>query len=116
MKKISILLVALAFTFATSVSANSTDPDNSVEPKSKISKQISKLLENPYFSIEKTLEAEVTFMLNDNDEIVVLSVNTDNKIVEKYIKARLNYNKLNMEELEEKSDEYKVMIRIQEEV
>lgn len=115
MKKISIFLLAIAFSVATSVSANNTDPVKETKTAPKISHQLGKLLSDPYFSIENEIEAEVRFMLNKNNEIVVLSVDSDSKLVERYIKARLNYNKIVVGD-EEKSNEYKVMVKIQEEV
>ena len=112
MKKIGILLLALAFSFASSVSVYATEPTDSTEPAKMISKQIGKLLEDPHFPIEKDEVAEVRFMLNDKNEIVVLTVDSTNNQVERFIKARLNYIKLGVQ-LEEKSKEYKVTVKLE---
>ncbi|EDP71944.1 hypothetical protein FBALC1_12622 [Flavobacteriales bacterium ALC-1] len=95
MKTLKMLVLVVAIAFSSVISAN-TNPIKSAEPTS-ISKTVEKLLENPDFQLEKDVEAIVNIFVNENDEMVVLSVDTDNKIVESYIKSRLNYKKVSKE-------------------
>ena len=92
----SIVLVAL-IAFSSVVSAN-TNPENPVKTtkaeSNVITQQVEKLLQDPTFEIEKDIIASVTLTINKKNEIVVLSVDTDDYIVEEYIKSRLNYKKL----------------------
>ncbi len=54
-------------------------------------------MKNPSFQFNKEVKAIVAVFINQNDEMVVLSVDTDSKSLENYIKRRLNYKKLSKE-------------------
>lgn len=92
MKTMKILLLAVVFTFSSVLTA-STEPIKA-DPNTTISNEIGKLLKNPKFTVDQDLTAEVKVTINDNNEIVVLSVNSETPALEGFIKNRLNYNKL----------------------
>jgi len=94
MKNLKILLLALVFVSSNLLSA-STEPTK-VEPTTTISLEIGKLLKNPSFLVDKDLAAEVKVTVNDNNELVVLSVASDHPELDAFIKSRLNYNKLSV--------------------
>ena len=77
MKSIKMLFLVLAITFTNVLSAN-TKPIHA-EP-SGLTQEISTLLKNPKFRVAEDLIANVTFILNEDKEIVVLSVDTDSEI------------------------------------
>ena len=108
MKAIKNAVLVLAISFASVLSA-STNPTN--EEPSVLSTEIGALLENPKFRIANDLSAEVTFILNQESEIVVLNVNTDNTQLERYIKSRLNYSKLS-NKVAVKNKTYVVPVRL----
>lgn len=117
MKTIKIALFVFAIAFTSTLSA-STDPVKTKAPVSKIestkvSKEIKRLLENPNFLIEKELTAFVIFTLNDQNEIVVLSVKTEYETLENYIKSRLNYSKLDLKLNSEKKYGVPVTIKFE---
>ena len=93
MKTIKMLLLVLAITFGSVVSANTVSIEK--DPTS-IKDKITKLLKNPNFIIEEEVIATVTLMFNKNGELVVLAVDSESKLAENYIKSRLNYKKLNV--------------------
>jgi len=41
------------------------------------------------------LGAEVLFTVNNNKEIIILSVDSDDDLLESYLKRKLNYKKVN---------------------
>lgn len=92
MKTLKMLVLVVAITFSSVLSA-STNPIEKAETTT-VTETVGDLLKNPDFQLEKDVKAIVDIFINENDEMVVLSVVTDNKSVEKYIKARLNYKKL----------------------
>ncbi|MBT8272198.1 MAG: hypothetical protein KJO77_00220 [Bacteroidia bacterium] len=97
MKTIKSLLLVVAIAFSSVLTAN-TDP-NEATPSSNaesnvITQQVEKLLKNPSFLVDHDMIAKVTLTINKNNEIVVLSVDSEDKTVENYIKSRLNYNEL----------------------
>jgi len=108
MKKLNVLLLAVAFTVSSVLSA-STTPTKADRPSTPLSEQISDLLKDPIFEIEDEVMAEVTFMVNDQQEIVVLTVGTENTAVESFIKNRLNYQKV---ENAKKGEAYEIPVRI----
>ena len=67
------------------------------DPTKKLSTQIGELLDdNNLTSEEVDLTAQVRFTLNNEGEIVVLSVDTENDILASFVKARLNYKKVDV--------------------
>lgn len=110
MKKVNVMLVAVALFIGTLTSYATVDP---VVTTSETTKEIGKLLMDPGFEVNSEIEAMVTFIINKEGQIVVLSVDCETKTVCKYIKSRLNYNKLGSDL--EKGKEYKVPIRIKSE-
>ena len=92
MKTVKLLMFVLAITF-TNLSMANTNPTKKEETAS-VTKAIKVLLNKPGFEIKEDLTAKVTFMLNKEGEIVVLTVATESAQLENYIKSRLNYNEL----------------------
>ena len=92
MRKLSLVFVAAMLLVTGNILANDSVKDN---PVKKLSTQIGELLENSYLTTDEvSLTAQVRFTLNNEDEIVVLSVDTENGKLESFIKGRLNYKKV----------------------
>ncbi len=91
MRKIKTLLLVVAITFS-SVLLASTEK-NPAESRMVVN-EIRNLLKKPKFILKKEVLAYVKITLNDAHEMVVLSVDSENYEIEKYIKKRLNYIKL----------------------
>lgn len=92
MKKLSVILVAFVLLFGTSLSA--AEVGIIKEKNLTISQEIGDLLKGADISLDADVNSFVTFMVNGEGEIVVLTVDTDNLVIEKFIKSRLNYQKL----------------------
>jgi len=105
MKKVKVILVATALLIGT-LFTTAAVPTPVV--KTNFSVEIGKLLENPNFDMEVT--TSVCFIINSEGELVVLSVDTKNTVVERFIKSRLNYEKINSRLI--KGKEYTVPVRI----
>lgn len=105
MKKVKVILVATALLFGTLLTTAAVPAPVT---KTNFSVEIGKLLENPNFDMEVT--TSVCFVINSDGEIVVLSVDTKNTIVERFIKSRLNYEKIKSRLI--KGKEYTVPVRI----
>ncbi len=99
MRKISLVLVAAMLLSTGSILANEVKDK---EPSKSLSHQISKILSNNHFSeAEINSTAQVRFTVNQEREIVVLSVDSKNKALESFVKGRLNYKKVEAVNLEE---------------
>ena len=106
MKKLSVIVVAFALLIGTNIAAAEVGLDK--EKKFTISQEIGELLKNADLPLEKDVNSMVTFMVNEEGEIVVLTVDTDDFVIEKFIKSRLNYHKLKNKLSQ--GEEYKVPI------
>ncbi|WP_299439785.1 hypothetical protein [uncultured Aquimarina sp.] len=84
------MLLAAVFAICSIASA-STKPTKS---ETNFTKEIKELLKKPSFEVENEIEASVTFTLNNEGEIVVLSVDSDSDRIKGFIKDRLNYKKI----------------------
>ena len=91
MKQLKTLLLAVAITASGLLSASNEDKK---AESVIITEEIGKLLKNPTFLVYEDITAEVTLTLNKNNEIVVLSVDSNESYVEDFIKSRLNYKEL----------------------
>ena len=93
MKKLKILVLALTL-FAMNASAAVIEP---VKPTEKLRAEIIELIgTNCPFEFDKdACTAEVLFTINNKNEIVVLTVISENPAADRYIKNNINYVKVN---------------------
>ena len=82
MRKVNVILMAFVLLVSTTML---TAAENPVLPKDNTSTEIAKLLKDPGFEIETETTAYVTFIVNKENEIVVLSVDSENEAMEKFI-------------------------------
>ncbi|MEM1338030.1 MAG: hypothetical protein AAF634_01650 [Bacteroidota bacterium] len=108
MRKISLVFMVAAL-FATAI-LSATTPDN-VNPSKKLSTQIHEMLKANTFIVQKDVTADVRFTINKEGEIVVLSVDTENEALEGYVKGRLNYQKVELQNAKE-GKLYTIPVRI----
>ena len=108
MRTIKTLLLVVAIAFSSVLSAsNKPTKDTS----NAISQEIGKLLKNPNFTVEDDVFANVKVLFNEDNEIVVLSVDSETKGIDGYIKSRLNYKELS-KDVNNKNRYYIVPVRI----
>lgn len=94
-------LIALVLVISIS-SLSFAVPSKTADPKSELREQIIDLLEDPDVAFsDNALEAEVVFTLNDQSEIVIVSVNCENEFLDGYVKRKLNYKKVKVSTLNE---------------
>ncbi|WP_297703506.1 hypothetical protein [uncultured Eudoraea sp.] len=111
MRKFSFVLVAAVL--LTSGNLFATEP-TSTDPNTNIATQIGELLERNNFIInDNDLTANVLFTLNADHEIVVISVDTEDDVLEMFVKSRLNYKKVQVSSVKE-GKMYTVPVRITE--
>lgn len=111
MRKLKVTLIAMLLLISGSIFASSNK--EVIEPTKSLSAQIADFLkENSFNAANEDLKANVLFMVNRETEIVVLSVKTSNQRLEKFVKERLNYQKVNMNNYRE-GRTYTVPVRIE---
>ena len=109
MKKICIVFTAITLLVMGSVQANEA---NNINPTKNLAVQIQKLLEGNTLKVEgRELTGQVRFTINKEEEIVVLSVDTDSTPLEGFVKGRLNYQKVDFDNVKE-GKIYQIPIRV----
>ena len=94
MKNLKILTAVVALAFLSLSFSNTT------ETKDELHQQIVELIGDSSKSLaHMNLKAEITITLNENSEIVVMSVKSDNSILDGFIKSKLNYKKVKVKVL-----------------
>jgi hypothetical protein len=91
MKKLSAILIAFVLLMGTTAFAAS---NSEATFKSSVAQEIENLLKKHDLNLDQDVRANVTFIVNNENEIVVLSIDTDDKSIERFVKSRLNYVKL----------------------
>ena len=91
MKKLAVLFFAFAMSLTTTF-ANNDDDKRKEEVNKTLRTTIVSLLGDYQGTVSS--EAEVTFMLNRENQIVIISVDSKNKEVESFVKERLNYKRI----------------------
>ncbi len=110
MRKLSVVLVAAMLLTAGNIFAN--DSKKEVKPSKTLSAQISQLLKiNSFGATYDGAQAQVLFTLNNDKEIVVLSVDTDEERLKSFITAKLNYKEVVLDNFEAGKN-YTVSVRI----
>ncbi|MFK7813969.1 MAG: hypothetical protein AB8B59_15845 [Maribacter sp.] len=112
MRKVSLMLVAALLLSTGSIFANDSKKVAEPAKTQNLSEQIGNFLKSNDFDEKyEGHSAQVLFMLNDNKEIVVLSVETDKQNLEGFIKSRLNYKQVDLNNYEE-GKKYTVSVRV----
>ena len=107
MKKLSLAFMAMFIISTATVGASEAN-----RPVKKLSEQIQEMLSRNAFALEEgDIKADVRFTINKDGEIVVLSVDTENLTLESFVKGRLNYQKVELANIQE-GKIYKVPVRV----
>jgi hypothetical protein len=91
MNTIKTLVIVTLITFSSQVSAFTRIPENNIKP---IYQQIERFLNNSEMIIYDDVIVTVKFKLNQNNKIIIISNDSDNYEIIKFIKANLNLKKL----------------------
>ncbi|KZS40274.1 hypothetical protein AWE51_04785 [Aquimarina aggregata] len=110
MKKLNVLFLAIIIAVSSVAHAN-TNPSTT---ENVLTQEIKGLLKKPNFKITNELIADVILTINDENEIVVLSVDSESEVLENYIKGRLNYKKVHTSFSSDKVT-FKLPVRLVEE-
>jgi hypothetical protein len=110
MRKFSLILVAATLLASGNLFANDIDKTN---PQKSLATQIGELLKENTLLVENyDLTAKILFTVNSEAEIVVISVDTKDSDLESFVKSKLNYKKVELEEVTE-GKMYMLPIRVQ---
>jgi len=92
MKTIKLSILTLVLLVGTTLSAANGIGDR--DKNEEATTEIAQLLENPNFEFEDETSAQVTLMVNEKGQLVILAVSSDNRRVKDFVESRLNNQKL----------------------
>lgn len=113
MKSLKTVIAAIAISLFTvfSVSASKTNPKKTTGTKT-LRTELSYFIGNDIpFEINKTITAEVSFIINNNNEVVVLSIKSKVSELNSFLKRRLNYKKITVKGIK-KGEVYIIPLKI----
>ena len=104
--KISFLILALAILSIPQAMATGDDTN------AQLKKKLVKMIQTVDLSGMETDEAEamVEFVVNNDSEIVVMSVDTDSDFAEHLIKSKINYHTVNVDGVKRHTT-YRIKVR-----
>jgi hypothetical protein len=99
MRKVKVFLLTLVAGLFLTTTAMASTPD--LSPENNLRSEIVKLIDHPSVDIidGKTEIANLRLMVNNENELIVLDTGTNNRQLDRYIKAKLNYKKVDTEEI-----------------
>jgi hypothetical protein len=104
---ITVLTISLSTVFATVATEKNATKDN----KSLRSEIVSLLGTNIPIEINKSESAVISFIINNNNEVIVVTIDSENTEFSNYVKSRLNYKKINLKNLK-KGEIYRMPVKI----
>lgn len=115
MRNLKSIIAILAISLATTFSATATEKENDEETK----KVTQKLRTEIVSILGKTLEldlkassiAEISFMVNNDNELVVVSVDSKVREFKSIVKNKLNYKKVDVKGAK-KGEIYRVPVKL----
>ena len=94
MNTIKTLILAIVITFSGQVSAITNNPENDL---TLVSQQIEILLNDSETTIYDDIVVTIKFELNKNNQIIVVSNDSNNYEISKFIKTRLNLKEVSID-------------------
>ncbi|QOD61298.1 hypothetical protein H9I45_02290 [Polaribacter haliotis] len=92
--KTIIAIIAISLSTVFSASANDIDPKTNKETKALRTEIVAFIGNKISIEVEKITTAEVSFVINNKNEVVVLSVSSKNSELNSFLKKKLNYKKV----------------------
>lgn len=91
----------LTFIILVSLGLNIAIASDDAKPAEQLRNEIVKLLQSPRMELENNeAQAVISFTITTERELVVLSVKSENKLMDSFVKARLNYKKVDYNVIE----------------
>jgi len=94
--KVAIAVLAISIASVLPASANNTEPTTKTAKKVLRTEIVNLLGHHEYDLNYKTLKAEVSVMLNNQSELIVVGITSKHKEVISYVKLKLNYKKVDV--------------------
>ena len=112
MKTLKTIITIIAISLSTVFSLAATEKEPTNTNKSLRTELVSLLGDKIPLDIDRSYSAEISFIVNNNNEVIVISIDSKVSSFVKYAKTRLNYKKINTKNIK-KGEVYRMPIKIQ---
>ncbi len=111
MKNFKTVITIFAISLSTVFAASASEKNKVTDQKTLRTEIVSLLGKNIPMNIDKSYLAEVQFIVNNNNEVVVISVDSKTPEFISYVKNKLNYKKVNLKNIK-KGEIYRMPIKV----
>lgn len=111
MRNLKSIIAIIAISLATTFSATATEKEPTKVTEKLRTEIISMLGSTVQLELKNTTSAEISFMVNNKNELVVVSVDSNVSEFQSIVKTKLNYKKLAFKGAK-KGEIYKVPVKI----
>ena len=111
MKSLKIIIAVISISLLSTFSLNATDKKPSKVNKELRTRIVSIIGITIPIHLNQECTATIWFVLNTKNELVILTVDSENEEVKSYIKSKLNYQKMNISSTL-KGEQYTVSLKI----
>ena len=111
MKNLRTIITVIAISLSTVFSAAAIEKKPSKEGKNIRTEIVYLLGDDIPFEINHSCEAKISFIINNNNEVVVLNVDSKISKFKSFIKRKLNYKKINLKNIK-KGEVYRVPVKL----
>ena len=113
MKNFKTIITVIAISLSTmfSVAATESNPNKAKETKTLRTEISSFIGKNIPFELKKTATAKVSFIINNDNEVVVINVDSKVSELNAFLKRKLNYKKVTTKGIK-KGEIYKMPLTI----
>ena len=111
MKNLKTIITVIAIGLSTIFSVAATENNPTNINKVLRTELVSLLGDKIPLKIDKSYSAEITFIVNNENEVIVISVDSKLSGFNKYAKSKLNYKKIKIKNIK-KGEIYRMPIKI----
>ncbi|KGL63545.1 hypothetical protein [Polaribacter sp. Hel1_85] len=111
MKTLKTIITVIAISLSTIFSVTATENKPTKSTKTLRTEIVSLLGDNIPITLKESCKAEISFIINNNNEVVVISVDTKASEFKSFVKQKLNYKKINLKNIK-KGEIYIIPVKI----
>lgn len=111
MKNLKTIITVIAISLATTFTTSATEGTPSDDKKTLRTEIVSLLGKKLPLEIDKSSTAQISFIVNNKNEVIVVSVDSKHSEFNSYVKSKLNYKKLDTKNIK-KGEVYKMPIQL----
>lgn len=111
MRNLKSIIAILAISLATTFSTSATEKESSKITKKLRTELVSMLGDKIQAEIKTTTAAEISFIVNNKNEVVIVSVDSKVSSFSSHVKRKLNYKKINVKGVK-KGEVYRIPVTI----